>query len=109
MVETTEAAHPKKSWDEIKEELLLEVAKIEEGWDTYTVQKDDKEHNLLSKVFPQPHGLTGLMTKYVSKKLKWEHLDELEKNMEHHMHTMNPNQTDTRLPDQGGYKCYLEK
>lgn len=78
-------------------------------WDSMTLIKEDPEHHLVAKSFPQPNGLTGLMTKYISKKLKWEHLDELEKNMEHHMHTMNPNQTDIRLPDQGGYKCYLEK
>ena len=107
MVESKEDAP--KSWDEIKKELVEEAEKIMEGWDGYTVIKEDHEHNLVSKSFPQPHGLTGLMTKYVSKKLKWEHIEELRNNLEHHMHTMNPNQTDTRLPDQGGYKCYLEK
>ena len=74
----------------LKLELLAEAKKILDGWDSYPLQKHDTAKGLISKTFPQPNGLTGLIVKYVSKKMTLEHVKKLADDREHHMNTMNP-------------------
>ena len=100
----TPATQP--DWDQIKKELIEQAESIMKGWDGYTLQTEDKAKGLEARTFPQTDGLTGLVSKTILKKMNLEHFEELKKNQEYHMKTMNPAMTLFRLPDAGKYKCY---
>ena len=105
MVEaTTGIIHAEVDRDALQNELLAEAQKILEGWDGYKIEKEDKERGLIAKSFPCGEGFTGLIIKFISKRLTIEKMREMYENREEHMKKMgggkDAKMTMKRLPDQ---------